>query len=384
MGTTGTTLCAMIRPMASVLKWRKRWRVKWRDADGRSLYESYATKAEAEQAARAIEARTVLHGRPPIAPTTDALTLARWWDRWEPGRPWRPSTRATHGVHWSRYIKPVFGRMPLDQITTADVRRWHRKLEEKGLAPRTVGAVHRTLSMTLQGAVEDELLARNPARVARLPRPVESPPVALTAGQLDSLLTAIDATAPTLSAYARVLAATGVRRAEGAGLTWDRIDLDAGIMTIDRQLDYSATLPAWCPTKTSGRRNIPLTRSTVELLRAHRRAQSVVAIKDALVFIRGDGTAWPRTTLADAWRRARKYLADGDEEAGRDPSPLPDGARGWHTLRHTVASRLLEAGVPPAEAAAMLGHTPEQLLSTYAHVIDRQAADERLRAALDN
>jgi integrase len=369
--------------MASVRKWRNRWQVKWRDADGRSLYQSFATKAEAEQAARAIEARIVLEGRPPIAPSGDAVTLARWWDRWEPGRAWRPATRETHAIHWRRYIQPVFGRMPLEQITTADVRRWHRRLEQKGLAPRTVAAVHRTLSMALQGAVEDELVTRNPARGARLPRPPVEPPAALSPTELAAFLNAIDFTTPTLSTYARLLASTGVRRAEGTGLTWDRVDLDAGTMTIDRQLDYSASmLPAWSPTKTGGRRTVPLTPATVELLRSHRSSQPVVAIKDALVFTRADGSAWPRSTLADGWRRAAKYLADGDEATGRASAPLPAGARGWHTLRHTVASRLLEAGVPPVEAATMLGHTPEQLLTTYAHVVDRTAADERLRAAL--
>ena len=63
-------------------------------------------------------------------------------------------------------------------------------------------------------------------------------------------------------------------------------------------------------------------------------------------------------------------------------TPLPTGARGWHTSSHTLASRLLEAGLPPVEVAAMLGHTPEQLLSTYAHVTNRVESDARLRAAI--
>jgi len=362
--------------MTSVRKHGNRWRIRWRDEQGRQLYDSFPTKAEADAAARAVEAHTVIDGRPPMAPSDGVLTLARWWERWEPGRQWRPSTRSTHAVHWNRYIGPVFGRVPLDQITTADVRRWHRRLEQKGLAPNTVAAVHRTLSMALQGAVEDELIGRNPARAARLHRPTQTPPVALDPSGLTQLLDAIDVTTPALGGYARLLASTGIRRAEGAGLTWDRVDLDAPAITIDRQLDYSApTLPAWCPTKTSGHRRIPLTPATVELLRAERSAQAVRPLKDALVFTREDGSAWARSTLQDGWRRARDYLK-------REGTPLPEGARGWHTLRHTVASRLLEAGVPPAEAAAMLGHTPEQLLSTYAHVTDRGAADDRLRAAL--
>ncbi len=202
-----------------------------------------------------------------MASDPDALTLARWWDRWEPGRQWRPSTRATHASHWRNYLSPVFGWVPLGQITTADVRRWHRKLEARGLAPTTVSGVHRTLSMVLQGAVEDELINRNPASAARLKRPTKTPPVALDPKMLAALLAAIDATTPALSTYARLLASTGLRRSEGAGLTWDRVDLDAAELTIDRQFDYSAPhRPAWCPTKTGDSRRVLLTPDAVAML----------------------------------------------------------------------------------------------------------------------
>jgi site-specific recombinase XerD len=53
-------------------------------------------------------------------------------------------------------------------------------------------------------------------------------------------------------------------------------------------------------------------------------------------------------------------------------------------LRHSNASQLLEAGIPPAEVAAQLGHSVETLLATYTHVADRAAADARLRAALSS
>jgi integrase len=191
-----------------------------------------------------------------------------------------------------------------------------------------------------------------------------------------ALLAAIDKTTPGLSTYARLIAATGLRRAEAAGLTWDRVDLDAAELVVDRQYDYTAAQsPAWCPTKTHKARRVPLNAATVELLRAHRKAQPVVAIKDALLFTRENGTVWPRVTLADAWGRARTLLETST-------TPLPAGARGWHTLRHTVGSRLLEAGIPPAEAAELLGHTPETLLATYTPVTDRSAADARIRAAI--
>jgi integrase len=222
------------------------------------------------------------------------------------------------------------------------------------------------------------VVSRNVARSARLRRPPTATPVALDAATVAALLDAVASVAPGLETFGRLIAATGLRRSEAAGLTWDRVNLETGTLVVDRQLDYSApTQPAWCPTKTKMTRRVLLTSSTVEMLRAQRAAQPVADITGTgLVFTRANGKPWPRSTLGNAWRNAAALLAD----AG---TPLPPEARGWHVLRHTVGSRLLEAGVPVAEAAEMLGHSPEVLLSTYAHVVDRRAADARLRAALD-
>jgi integrase len=204
-------------------------------------------------------------------------------------------------------------------------------------------------------------------------------PVALDPETVAAILDAVASTTPGLAVYGRLVAATGLRRAEAAGLTWDRIDLDAGILVVDRQLDYTAaTQPAFGPTKTKTARRVLLTDSIVADLRNHRAAQPVASIDRAgLVFTRSDGSPWPRRALVSAWTRAAQVL----DEAG---TPLPAGARGWHSLRHTLASRLLEAGVPPVEAAEMLGHSAEQLLRVYGHVVDRAASDRRLRAALQS
>ena len=231
----------------------------------------------------------------------------------------------------------------------------------------------------LEGALEDELIGRNPAKAAKLRSPVKTPPVALDSKTTVMMLDAIAVTTPALATFARLINATGLRRAEGPGLTWDRVDLDAGVLIVDRQMDYTAkTLPAWSATKTSTTRRVLLTDTLVADLRADAPSQKVTVIGGGgLVFTRDDGSHLSPRMLRLTWIRAAKTLAD-------EGHPLPDGARGWHTLRHGTASRLLEAGVPVAEAAAMLGHSPEMLLSTYAHVTDRSAAHQRLRATLDS
>ena len=47
-----------------------------------------------------------------------------------------------------------------------------------------------------------------------------------------------------------------------------------------------------------------------------------------------------------------------------------------HSLRHGAATRLLDAGVPVHDVAAILGHsTPSITLSVYAHSVSQRQAE---------
>jgi integrase len=357
-----------------------RWQVRWRTPDGRQTSQAFASEAEAKRAAKRIDAAGVLAGGAPTTAPGTCPTVDEWWARWEPGRSWADSTRRHHAYNYGKWIHRQWGRVPLDQVTVADIERWHRYMQTKGLAATSVGAVHRTLALALGGAERDGLIARNPARFARLPRRSPVPPVALDDATLARLDAAFAETAPRLRVFAKVCAQAGLRRAECCGLTWDRIDLDGLTLTIDRQLDFAATAaagePVWGPTKTGRSRVVPIPESLAAAFRTHRATFGLGA--GGLVFTNNRGRPWARSALGRAWRAARDRLA-------ADGHPLPAGAAGWHTLRHTYVSRLLAAGVPVVEAAAAAGHADSHTtLVTYGHIISRAEADARIRAAFDD
>ena len=75
--------------------------------------------------------------------------------------------------------------------------------------------------------------------------------------------------------------------------------------------------------------------------------------------------------------RQTEWFAKHREAAG-----IPTGT--LHVLRHSAATLALTSGVPVHIVAARLGDRPEQILSTYAHLLPRsdELAAERVAAML--
>ena len=109
------------------------------------------------------------------------------------------------------------------------------------------------------------------------------------------------------------------------------------------------------PKSRHGARLIPLTPELAATLRAHRPR---TAVEDAFVFPGRDGGASDQGSLR------RRVLVPAAERAGLT-------GVGFHTLRHTCASMLIESGVSPLRLQRWMGHhSPAFTLETYGHLID--------------
>ena len=111
-------------------------------------------------------------------------------------------------------------------------------------------------------------------------------------------------------------------------------------------------------------RPVPLTPALVEQMRYHLERFPPV---DGRVFTTATGRPMSSTSYSKTWQRARALqFAEGSQLIS---STLYD-------LRHSAATLMLQAGVPPAEAARRLGHSVDVLLRIYAGVLE----DERDRS----
>jgi integrase len=111
-------------------------------------------------------------------------------------------------------------------------------------------------------------------------------------------------------------------------------------------------------------RDVPLAPDLVERLRWHMERWPPV---NRRVFTNAAGRTPTSTNYGPVWVRARAKLWPEEHRLGKTTV---------YDLRHSAATVMLRAGVPPAEVARRLGHSVDILMRVYAGVFD----DERQRS----
>jgi integrase len=353
--------------------------VSYRDANGRSKRRTVYGRTQTEVCAKLDEIRERLAAGAPIKDAR--MTLAEWLDDWTakalPASDRKQATMDLYVTIARKHLSPVLGSMALDRIRPSDVEALIITKRAAGLAPSTVRTIYTVLRGALDVAVRDGLLRRNPAAAIKRPTVERQDAAYLTADQAQQLLEAIRD--DRLEPLFRLMLATGLRRGEALALHWSDLDLDTGLLRVRWTLTRTSKgLELGEPKTDKSRRTVPLPRSAVDTLRAHRTRQAAEQLAAAstwqdngLVFTSEIGTPLePRNVL-----RRFELLA---QRAGLKNVHL-------HTLRHSAASFLLAAGTHTKVVQEHLGHSSYAITADiYSHVgpaQQREAAD-RLDAAL--
>ncbi|MFD8383954.1 tyrosine recombinase XerC [Streptomyces sp. NPDC059679] len=334
----------------------------------------------------------------PVA--TSAPTLAQYlayWLREVVGPDLKPKTAETYAMHVRLYISPGLGAKRLDKLTVRDVRTWVNKLleqcqccaqgkdaarpkEDKNPARRqrccaigrccgqvasrrTVQDARAVLRSALTNAMTEELITKNVAALVKVrsgrkrkrePWSVEEARTFLEAAR--------KAGDPLYPAYVLILV-LGFRRGEVLGLTWESVNLDAGEITVERQLQRINRQLVHDETKTeASTATLPLPQICVTALQLRQKAQEAAkqAARDLwtdsdFVFTTRYGTPIePRNFNREFTARSAKA-----------------GVRGirLHDTRHTCGSLLAALDVHPRIAMQILRHSKIAVtMEVYTHV----------------
>lgn len=246
------------------------------------------------------------------------------------------------------------------------------------LSDKTVLEYHRLISTIMAQAEKEMLVAYNPASKATPPKMTRKAPDYYQPEQMDAILDALEEAPLKWRTITYLLIDTGARRGEIMGLKWESIDLESGIIHIERALLYTAKRGIYeGPPKTGKERTVRIAPETLALLKQHKQAQLEL-----------------RLTNGDRWNDTG-YVFTQDDGRPMNPDSITDwlgkfsAAHGLphihpHAFRHTAASTMIASGVDLVTAASELGHSNATTTATiYAHVIeDAKAKAEEARSGV--
>jgi integrase len=356
---------------------------------------SYAHKGKqhlktfpSRKAAEAWRAETLTEQKRGVhTPASISVTVAQAGQRWldqAVNDGLEASTIAQYTQHLSYHILPFLGETKLVDLSAATVQDFRNTLtkgEDRKRSAATVAKIIVSLGSILAHAVSLGLASRNPVRDAgggqrRAQRLAKRHEKRLEVG--------VDI--PTKDELRRIVAAatgrwrplvvtaifTGLRASELRGLTWNDIDLKAGVLRVTQRADRWNTIGS--PKSVAGRREVPLVAELVKELREWRIACPKGAA--GLVFPAQDGKV---VSLVVIRRQALgKALVDaGISDNQRAPK------YSMHNLRHACASLLIESGkFSPKEIMAILGHSSIAMTyDRYGHLMgDAESAQQKMAA----
>jgi len=269
---------------------------------------------------------------------------------------------------YDNHIKKILGNIKIQELTRKDIQKL---ITASSLSPKSLAEIHMIIKNILILAVEDNLIKKNVCSKIELPVITEKEITILT----DEQTTAILAECFGTRIYDIVLLelATGMRRSEILGLTWDDIDFKNNKININKSWIVVNGIPQWSTTASgtktkAGKRLIAVPEEAMDEL-AQRR---VLQPDDVYVFQNKNGTPHnPNNFLRDFKTHAVK--------AGVDKFP-------FHSLRHNYGTQLAALNTHTRLIEAQLGHSDYRSSRRYIHATEKgqHEAAEKIGQVLRN
>lgn len=284
----------------------------------------------------------------------------------------KPSSKQRTFEQYSRaaqiHILPYLGDIELTDLTPFVLQKFITGLTEngnkrtgKGLSPNFVKTILSIVQNSLKTAHLVGYLPEYSANKIKRPKPKEKQVECFSAWEQKKIEEA--ALFAKKDKYRGIILClyTGLRIGELLALTWNDIDFDKNILSVtktchDGNEDGKHVRIIDTPKTENSRRQIPLSKTLVKMLKEMKKkskCEFMIADGEKPVFIR----SYQRT-----FELFLKKLK------------LPH--KGFHSLRHTFATRALECGMDVKSLSEILGHKNAMItLNRYAHSLWEHKAE---------
>jgi integrase len=334
-------------------KWEARYREGRRNRSKTFDLEGDARAFDAEARARRQRGEHIRRG-------SDTPTLEDFAEDWMARRGAAGLAEATLETNrriYEKHIDPYLGGLRVVDLSPLRLDDWRRELERAEVSVYMLNRSKTLLGQIVADARRLGYVSINAAQGLPTVRRRARAGKTATPEQIELMrANFLDEDHISHATLVSLLAYVGLRPREALDLTWDLLDRD--------RLLLPATLTKGHMPRTA---NVP--RPVLADLGRWRLASGAVG---GLVFPRPtDGGRWTKSDW-DNWRNRGFTRAAG--RAGL--LEWDDRTKGWigdfrpYDLRHTCASLMIRAHVPPTDVAAQLGTSLELVFRTYAHSIE--------------
>lgn len=353
-----------------------RYDVRYR-VDGKARTRTFRRRRDAESHKRKVEGDETAGLL--IDPRGGDALFKQYADEWIErrvvrGRSLTPATAQGYRRLLGRNLKPFYGTT-LRRITPERVRSWHSDLTASAGADQAAKS-YRLLRAILNTAATDDIIGRNPCRIAGAgtERAPERPILGAS-----TVLDLADAIEPRLRPFVLLGGFGGFRTGELLALERGDVDLLRAIVHVRREAHEITHVRDEAgeiikrggrvitePKSDAGKRSVAIPRVVMDDLAGHL-DKYVEPGAHALLFTRPTGRHLRRADLSEAWR------------AARDAVGLPLNVHP-HDLRHHAATTMARIpGVTTKELMSRIGHASPRAALIYQH-----ATEDRDRAVADH
>jgi integrase len=302
------------------------------------------------------------------------MTVTAWFEYWISDIKEGKTKQNTMKMFKSRFeynIEPVIGKMLMQDVKPMNCQKVLTNMAEK-YGNSTIRLARCTMKSMFDDAVENDIILKNPVtssvkcssgKKAKVKR-------AFTIDEQKKFIK----TCENMDFYNQFIfiLQTGLRVGELSGLKWSDIDFNRRMLHVQRSANYDDKSKDWIVGATkssSGDREIYLTDEAMRILQKQNAKETNTKVIDMRfkdnVFIGNNGLPIRHDTYDASIKRICT-------KAGIECNGFS-----MHTLRHTFATRCIEAGMKPKTLQTLLGHAGiSTTMNLYVHTTDDEKINE--------
>jgi len=274
------------------------------------------------------------------------ITLSQFWEQeYKENRLHKKesSNKKEDGLY-AKWLQPSLGDIPLGEITAAHLDKLKNEMLTQKKAPRTIQYVLAVFSQVWHLAESRGIVSGlAPTKLVKLPKFDNRRIRFLSRDEAKQLLDILKGKSIELYAQALLSLSCGLRAGELFALTWADIDMKNGLIVIRDP-------------KSGKNRHAFMTDKVKIILQE----LAGTAEKTGLVFPSSKGTM--QSQVSEEFERAVNELRLNDNVEDNRQKVV------FHTLRHTFASWLVQAGTPLYTVSELMGHSSLAMTQRYAHL----------------